>query len=279
MNDVLGPERFWIQFGVLLERPANNPFDNQTASFYLESGAGDGTRVHNNLTKVTLKDSKLFDSEQAPLLNGIQVEFIIFKPEDGETLDPWKVMLRTPFSPAKYFLLSTGYPRLGSPGSGEFNDMLANAYKKAKPQELEIDSEFTQSITAVAGFEGQPFGIYNLQGGLRLKPGAGETAPSNNAALWKWLTERAFLWTPINTATGTSKISILNGGGTVETPLKTEVDAITSGTPLSAPNWPWKIKRNSAVGGAGGSASSVEMWDERKWLFQGGTGKNWNPGK
>ena len=276
MNDPTN--RTWIQWGFLIERDGNKKeFTEQMPQIYLESGAFGGQKFFNNLEKVPFKDSGVCKDVQATLRNGITLEFILYKLEDGATLDPWKLLLRNPAALGAIKAMSTGYPRDGgSPGNSLVNEALKNAYQVAEFRQLDMESEFTQSVTAVAGFPDAPFTVTNLRAGLRLGPGSAQTMPANIVSLWNWLSNGAFYWTPINAASGTSKITLLDGGGTLAVPSTIAAEHIGSGFDLHLQDFPWHVRAKAA---GANESSAIEMWDARKWMFPSGTAKKWLPGK
>jgi hypothetical protein len=167
-------------------------------------------------------------------------------------------------------------PHVDGPGGSPENVILKDNYRNARYRRLSVESEFTQSVTAVAGHEQKPFRVSNLRAGVHRK--AGNPAPHANskAALWQWALTEGFYWTPINAATGKSNLLLLDGGGDLNDPSTKMVETNSAGQTLSLQDFPWHVRTKAATVER---TSLIEMWDDRKWMFPTGTGDKWTPGK
>lgn len=288
MEDRRDPTKsMWVQGGFLILRGENGgpfieDFEDQKAFLYLETGVNDNTGIVNLVQKIDFSQNISFwRDDQRALKEGIHIDFILYREAAGAI---WKFLVRNRVKGhTEYKILEAPPPHLDD---GDRNDVLRNIYHSAKPNKIEVENEFTQSVTAVAGTEKNKFQFKNLQAGLRRKSTVAAPSAANPPTLWAWL-DNEFDWEYINTVTGETGIELWNGevepagGSTIPKAIRATHTGANHALSLTIPDtppviWPWHVRTLAA---GQGSSSIVEFWDDRTWMFPIGTGNKWKPGK
>ncbi|MBP7948264.1 MAG: hypothetical protein KA004_01320 [Verrucomicrobiales bacterium] len=149
--------------------------------------------------------------------------------------------------------------------------MLKAAYENGRPDQIEVENEFTQSVTAAAGHKASPFSVSQLKAALVLLPGVPMQAPSALPARWEWASKKVFRWLNVPTDTGSASMTMLSGGGTSAAPAAWQAGPQSGDAELSMPEAPWHIRMPTPT--------TILMWDDRGWLFPTSTAKKWTPRK